>query len=129
MRRRRRMIKHLWRNHRLILEGRRARTTCQVLDERMLDCDAVTALGELHLTMLQRGINDEDSLEHLLAEATKQHESLCPHCFNGVPLPEPPLSRPMATSPGRIASNGFGVTIEERAARQHLRIDTPGGAL
>lgn len=127
MRRRRRMIDHLWKRHRLILEGRRALTIWQAIDERIKIMDPATALNDFHRTMLRRGQWDEEALKHLQNEAALRHETICPQCYSATPMPEPPMEKPLEVSRGRIAGDGYAITIDDRSLRSYVRVDSRNG--
>ncbi|MFL5329134.1 MAG: hypothetical protein ACJ8C4_09465 [Gemmataceae bacterium] len=129
MRRRKRMSRHLWRHHSLLLDGGRAHTPWQALDLRLRDTDPVATLAQFHREILKQGHSDQEAKAHLLVEAQTRHESICPHCFAAIRAPDAPPLKPMETSRGRLTGEGYAVTVSESALWPRLRIDTPSGVL
>jgi hypothetical protein len=125
-RRRRRMTDHLWAEHQLVLDGRRAVTVERLIDDRLGDAGPAAALVAAARSVLARGIRDAVSVESLQADAADQHESFCPHCFAAVPAVDLPLPRPAEVAPGRLAAGACRVVISRRNWRPWLRAEEGG---
>src|SRR5262249_21722837 len=98
------MIRHLWDEHRLVLDGRRVRepwrgvadwvedyglekdpemlARCRELAERL---DPRGGARELDRLLLRQGVDDAGARRALADEAGRQGASLCPHCYALVP--------------------------------------------
>lgn len=124
MERRHAMVQHLWNRHFLLLDGHRARSPFQVLDDRLQDPDLPATLTELNRALLARGFNDDESLEYLQEQANERHESLCPKCFSFVSSSEPPLPTPANLTTHRLSAEGCTVAVDERGCWPRLRIET-----
>jgi hypothetical protein len=131
------MVKHLWLQHRLLLDGQRARDPWAVIEEWLKN---YRAAGDRQLLVrcldLARHLDAEhgpDRLEQLLAEGTpdpfaearRQGGSLCPHCFGLLAIAEEPPVVPVTVSFGRVAAGGYRVEVSERGLVPQLSIETP----
>ena len=138
------MVKHLWQEHRLVLDGERvrepweqigdwlaeyAKTARPELLERSCELgrqlDPEEGLVRVHRLLLSNGVSDPEALANLRAAATARKATLCPHCYGLVPdRPEVPVP-PLNTSRGRLASRGYTVEVSESALRARLTVTTP----
>jgi hypothetical protein len=138
------MVKHLWDEHGLVLDGRRVRDPWAVIDDWI---DAFKERGETEMLercrtaaqrldpeqgpsrvnrlLLQRGVEGAEARRDLLAEAKGQHAALCPACFGLVPVPQevPPLR--LIRRGGRLAAGGYGVEVRETGLQTSLDVWTP----
>lgn len=142
--RRRKMMPHLWKAHRLILDGRRVREPWGLIEEwidrardrqepKLLDrcrkmvqrLDSQDAPRRFHRLLLTHGIADEEAHRALIAEAVEQHAACCPWCYGMVPVPRevPPLRLNLYR--GRLSAGGYRVEISEKALTTVLEIATP----
>jgi hypothetical protein len=145
------MVRHLWEEHRLMLDGRRARSPWRQVNRWIAEHAASgadeplgrglalvqqidPAHGLLHIDrqLLRRGLRDDDSLARLRAEAARRRAGLCPHCFAPVPLdptkfPAPDDLRPLNGAHGRLSGHGFVVEVSERGLVPMLWVETPRG--
>jgi hypothetical protein len=142
--RRRKMIKHLWDEHRLILDGRRVREPWALIKKwikrardrqkpQLLDrsrklvqrLDAEDAPRRFHRLLLTHGIADPEASRALTEEAAEQHAACCPWCYGLVPVPRevPPLRLNLYR--GRLSARGYRVEVVERRLRTFLDIVTP----
>jgi len=142
--RRRKMIEHLWNEHRLVLDSRRVREPWGLLDEwvnryceqrqpELLErCralvqrfDAEEAAQRFHRLLLSRGIADEEARRALTEKAAQQHAACCPWCYALVPVPRevPPLR--LNQYRGRLSAGGYRVEVSERGLLTSLDIVTP----
>jgi hypothetical protein len=142
--RRREMVQHLWTEHTLILDGRRARepwaliedwidkfrrkgdaellTRCRALAQRL---DAENGLQRVHRLFMKRGVADNEACAALLSEAQKNRTSLCPHCFAFVPLPREVPPFVICLSHGRLTARGYRVEIVEGGLVPRVEMETP----
>jgi hypothetical protein len=142
--RRRKMIEHLWNEHRLVLEGRRVREPWSLLEEwvdlyrekqrpellercrtlvQRLDTDEDQR--RFRRLLLARGIADEEARRVLTEEAAEQHAACCPWCYGLVPVPRevPPLRLNLYR--GRLSAGGYCIEASERGLLTLLDIVTP----
>lgn len=143
-RRRPQMIGHLWRRHRLLLDGKRVREPWRLVEdwideyartsnpEFLHRCEALAAKldaerGSARLKrMLQaRGPGHEAVLATWLADARAQHATLCPSCYIPLPLPPQEVSSRLNLARGRLSGDGYSVEVQEHGVVPHLRIETP----
>jgi hypothetical protein len=144
--RRRQMIRHLWDEHQLLLDGRRVREPWQLMEEwvegykRKTDPEALDRCRILaqridpddgpfrvQRLFLARGIDDPDGRKALLGEADERRASLCPSCFAFVPVPEEVPVRPANVWHGRLSLNGYRVEVPEKGWLARLEVDAPSG--
>jgi hypothetical protein len=142
------MTRHLWDQHRLMLDGRRVREPWRMIEDWLEDfrvegdhqtlerCrDLADRLdprdGSLRLQrlMLQHGIENDKARKALLAQARQQRASLCPHCFALVPGLGEPLLPELHCTGGLIEGGGYRVELSADGLTPRLEIDTPGGML
>jgi hypothetical protein len=138
------MMRHLWEEHRLVLDGRRVRDPWALIEE-WLDAfherpeaqwlercrvagpriDPENGLLRVQRLLQMRGINDPEVRRALLDEAKEQHAARCPRCFALTPMPReaPPLN--LIERPGRLSAHGYSVEISERGLRTYLEVRTP----
>lgn len=129
MERRNEMVQHLWNVHSLLLDGHKARSPFQVLDDRLGDPDPLAMLCELDRALLARGFHDEEARDHLIDEARERNESLCPKCFSFVGNNEPPIPDEASLSTHRLSAEGCIVSVETHGARPNVRIELPNGEI
>jgi hypothetical protein len=142
--RRREMVEHLWTQHILILDGRRARepwaliedwidkfrrkgdaellTRCRALAQRL---DAENGLLRVHRLFMKRGVADNEACAALLSDSQKNHTSLCPQCFAFVPLPREVPPFVVCLSHGRLTARGYRVEIVERGLVSRVEMEVP----
>src|SRR5438105_4613713 len=113
----REMIKHLWLEHRLLVDDGAVRDPWQLIEEwvekycRGGDPDLLArcrALGQrvdprlglrrVRRLFLAHGIDDAAAREGILAEARSRHASVCPGCYALVPAYEEAPVRPLNTA-------------------------------
>jgi hypothetical protein len=142
------MIQHLWSVHGLVLDGRRVREPWDVIDdwvrhyrvthqapllERSRElaerADPQHGLPRVYRRFLAGGLHHSEARAYLLAEATEQHGSLCPHCYALVPMPEQMPPAALSLSHGRLSAGGYRVEICEKGLFPYLEIATPGSAV
>ncbi|MBI3411566.1 MAG: hypothetical protein HY040_24825 [Planctomycetes bacterium] len=140
------MVRHLWDEHRLLLEGRRVREPWRVLDDWVVDYQlekdpAVLArcrdlarkleggegLLRLEQLLLRHGVEDADVLHHLEEKAREKDCGLCPHCFHLQPMPQSMPPDYLAMSDTVMTGAGFRLELSENGLIPILAIDGPGG--
>jgi hypothetical protein len=142
------MRDHLWQEHRLILDGRRVREPWRVIEDWLADyrmerdpallgrcrdlaqrLDAEGGLLRLYRLTLARGIDDAEARRELLAEARRQRQSLCPHCFTLVPPRDEPGPAELSVWRGRLSARGYRVEVSDSGLAAWLEVETPGQVL
>jgi hypothetical protein len=144
------LAEHLWNEHRLVLEGRRAREPWRLIQDwledyrlerdpevlrrcRELACRLDAEQGLLRLARLawQRGLEEPDMLAALLAEAERRQACLCPYCYAFVALPatEEPVPD-LVLGPGMLSSGDYTLrAVDVARLLPWLTITTPAGVL
>jgi hypothetical protein len=138
---RRDMVKHLWLQHRLLLDGQRAREPWAVVEDW---AQGYRDTGDRQLLVrcldLVRHLDAEhgaDRLQQVLAgrqrdpfaEARRCGGSLCPHCFALLRVAAEPAVVPVTLSHGRIRARGYRVEISERGLTPILTLESPQGVV
>ncbi len=138
------MIGHLWQQHRLVLDGQRARDPWRILEDWVVDyglekdadllqrCrelalqdDPAQGLARLNQLMFKHGVRERALLAELQAEAHAQHASLCPHCFQNIPMgPRKPPEQLTSTS-RRLTGFGYRIEVYDSFFLPRLDIETP----
>jgi len=138
---RRDMVKHLWLQHRLLLDGQRAREPWAVVEDWTQGYrdtgDRQFLVRGLDLARHLDAEHGADRLQQLLAgrepdpfaEARRRGGSLCPHCFALLPVAAEPAVVPATLSHGRIRARGYRVEISERGMAPVLTLETPQGVV
>lgn len=139
------LIKHLWKKHRtgydrgkiispaaaaeqLIAEG--TGDDPSSLDRAFLQtADLFPKSTRRHVLqgLASRHWRSSDQYAPLADEAGEQHAGLCPKCYAAVPEPIPELPPPLVLSHGRLAGEGFHLSVFERWGRRRIRVDRPTG--
>ncbi len=142
------MIRHLWDEHKLILDGRRVRDPWGVVEAWLIEYRA-TGDAELlercrirgeqldpeggphrvHRLLLRTGSADAEARRDLLGEARRLHASLCPWCYALAPQPReaPPLA--VNLRPGRLSAAGYAVETSSQGLWNILEIRAGGRVL
>jgi hypothetical protein len=142
------MERHLWDEHRLILDGRRVREPWRVVEDWLEDyrvegdadqlercrrlagrLDSHDGPGRLQRLMLQHGIEDARARTRLLREARDGQASLCPHCFALVPVPERRLPPTLACEHDLIEGEGYRVETSDNGLMPTLEIEIPNATV
>ncbi len=142
--RRHEMVPHLWHEHRLLLHGDRVRDPWQLIDEwiaaglRQEDPTALDRARDLAQQVdpqnggrrVQRRIaaaggKDGDAGWPRLAEAAERGASLCPHCYELVPVRSEEEPVPASLWQGRLSAHGYRVEVLESGILPMLEIETP----
>jgi hypothetical protein len=142
--RRPQMVEHLWKEHRLVLDGRRVRDPWSLVEEwldayregnnpAMLDrcrivsyrIDPEQGPPRLLRLVLAHGVNDPAAHDYLIQEARYYHASRCPHCYALVLVP--PETPPFAINEraGRLSARGYSVEVTEKKLLTSMEVRTP----
>jgi hypothetical protein len=138
------LVRHLWEQHRLLLETGRVREPWDVVGDRIADyrrtneaeyldraCDLAQALEpaegltRVHRLLLAAGSDDEEAHALLRADAQAKHGSLCPHCYTLIRLPPAVPATPVLVGGGRVEGGGYRVELTDHYVFSRLTIDTP----
>jgi uncharacterized C2H2 Zn-finger protein len=142
--RRRKMIEHLWNEHRLVLDGRRVSEPWSLI-ERWIDqyrqrqepewlersrklvqqLDADEDTRRFHRLLLAHGIADEEARRALTEEAVEQHAACCPWCYELVPVSREVPSLRLNLYRGRLSAGGYRVEVSEHGLFTSLEIVIP----
>ncbi|HEY8503847.1 MAG TPA: hypothetical protein VIL46_04655 [Gemmataceae bacterium] len=142
------LVKHLWQEHRLMLDGQRVREPWKLIEE-WLEEYAATGRAELldrsselaeqldpregavrvQRMLLRDGRGDEGVLADLREEARRRSATLCPACYALVPEPPERPVPPVTVSGGRLAGRGFRVEVSDTGLRTRLCVRTPKGTI
>lgn len=142
------MVKHLWLEHGLLVDGQTVRepwkmiedwigeyyltrdsavlAQCKALAQRI---DPANGLERVQRLFLSNRIEDSEALEKILIEARRRRSTVCPHCFGLVPAPSEIEVRPLNASHGRLSLYGYLVEVSDRGLLTHFRLETPRGVL
>jgi multisubunit Na+/H+ antiporter MnhG subunit len=142
------MLKHLWAEHRLVLDGRRVRDPwtiiedwldeyrtkgdpellerCRIVGQRI---DAEQGLARVQRLLIARGVDDPEAKRSLIEEARECHASRCPECYALVPVPREVPPYFINQYQGRLSARGYRVEIDERGWSRVLQIEAPGRLL
>lgn len=142
------MIQHLWKEHRLMLDGRRVREPWRVIEDWLEDyrvegdadalercrrladqLDAREGRSRLQRLMLQHGIEDNRLRGALLRQAQERNASLCPHCYALVPVADLPLPPPLIIEPDLIEGEGYRVETSDHGVIPTLDIEIPAATV
>jgi hypothetical protein len=142
--RRREMVQHLWNEHRLLLHGERVREPWQLIEEwvetgvRQGDAAALERARSLAQQIDQAGLRrvqrliaakegkDAEAARTFLAEAAEREASLCPYCYEQVPVPREEPPSPPSLWHGRLSARGFRVEVSEDGLVPVAEIERPG---
>ena len=141
------MIRHLWDEHRLILDSRRVREPWAVIEDWIIEyratgdagllercrlrgaqLDPEGGLHRVHRLLLRTGAADAEARRDLVAEARERHASLCPWCY--VPAPQPRESPSLAINlrPGRLSAGGYEVETGAKGIWTTLEVRAPAAS-
>jgi hypothetical protein len=138
------MFRHVWLEHRLLLDGDKARPPWELLGQWVREyrrgnhatalsrCRALAAhldprWGPLRFECLLDAENKDadDALGNLQVEAMAARVSLCPRCFGFVPTPVEHVPYGISFSHGRISAHGYMVEVSESGLVPRLVIESP----
>jgi hypothetical protein len=148
--RRPQMVRHLWQEHRLVLDGRRVRDPWTLIEEWLDACrphadpellercrraawriDPEGGPARLRRLLLARGLADPDDVHAALAEARREHSACCPWCYALVRVPNEVPALELVQRPswmsgsGRVSGRGYAVEIDEHGLQTRLEVSTP----
>jgi hypothetical protein len=138
------MVKHLWQEHRLIIDRDRVREPWKVVRDwvgeyaragraEMLDrccelaqqLDPEAGLDRVHRMLLVAGVDDAEARASVFEQAKRRQATICPHCYALVPGPPDGEASALPVGRGRLACQGYSVTLAERGAVSRLTVTTP----
>jgi hypothetical protein len=141
---RRDMVNHLWTEHGLLLHGERVREPWQLIEEwveggvRQGDATVLDRARDLarhidpragprRVTRLiaAKGGKEEEVGRTLFAEAAEHQASLCPHCYELVPVPREAPPPPASLWRGRLSAKGYRVEVSENGLISSAEVETP----
>lgn len=140
------MVQHLWSVHGLVLDGETVREPWTMIEEWLTKAaahpsepllercltfghrlDPLNGRRRVQRLALARGLADEEARRTHLAEAARLGASVCPHCYEWVPIPQEEPTRRMSVSRGRLSSLGYRVEVSEHGWFPWAEIEMPGG--
>jgi hypothetical protein len=138
------LVRHLWQEHHLILDGQSARDPWRLIEDWLDEycqnpraqllarcrafarrVDPEGGIRRVERLFLAHRIDDQAARQALLDEARVQSASLCPRCFAFVFSPEEVPALPLVLLDGRLESNGYQVEIFEQGFFSRLRVEAP----
>jgi hypothetical protein len=141
------MIRHLWQEHRLVLDRGTVREPWALIDDwleasrnggddgLLQRCEELAVLvdgveGRLRLQrrLLARGLADQYAHPALLADVRRRRASLCPWCYAAVPVADDAPPPVLQEAPGRLEAAGYALRVADRGWRPRLRLETPAAA-
>lgn len=139
------LIKHLWKKHRTAYDRGRIISPAAAAERLIAEGTgddpatldrAFLKTGDLFPDSTRRHVlqglasrhwRSSDQYAPLADEAGEAHAGLCAKCYMAVPDPIPNLPPPLTLSHGRLAGEGFHISVFERWGRRRIRIDRPNG--
>jgi hypothetical protein len=141
-------VKHLWLEHRLVLDGHEVREPWQLIEEwgheysrsgdpeLLARCRALADRldadqGRLRVerSLLAHGVKEEGARQALLVEAGRRRVSLCPRCFTFVDGPEEIPAQPLSAYGSRLSNDGYQIEIDDKGIFSRLVLQTPGQSI
>ncbi len=139
------MVRHLWDEHRLVLDGRRVREPwsivegwvgeyCHKHDADLLErcrvrgqqLDPADGLYRVHRLLLRAGAADPEARRDLIGLARDRHASLCPWCYVLAPMPREAPPAEINLRPGRLSAGEYVVETSSQGIWMTLKVQTPG---
>jgi len=141
--RRKPMVKHLWENHRLVLDGLRAREPWRLIEDWVVDygvekdpdlyhlcrdlsfqLDGEHGIFHLQQLMLKHGVDDPDARAAVFGRAQAQHASICPKCYHLLPMPTLLKSVPPNFEDREMDGAGYRLEVSDKGPVPWLTIET-----
>lgn len=130
------MVRHLWHEHGLMLERGKVRSPRRAVEELQAEHAATRDTTVLDRTSLVAGAAairawvaasnpPAEDVEPLREQAAECGMGLCPGCFAERPPSIPPLVPPLALSAGRLAGDGYAVSIGGADWIRTLTVSSP----
>jgi hypothetical protein len=138
------MREHVWKEHRLVLDGRRVREPWRLIEDWVEDyrlekegavldrcrelaqrLDPGGGLFRLQRLLLAHGVEDAEARRAVVGEAGRQGTSVCPHCFALVPLRREAEPPELSAWRGRLSGCGYRVEVSEIGLVPWLEVETP----
>jgi len=140
-------VGHLWVRHRLVFEDNKARDPHPMVDAAITaaatsanpeDLDRSFLLSRFYYpavtsrqvfqALAVRGTGDPTLTDLLLEKATEKRAGVCPVCLTAVPDPIPELLPAASVSEGRVAAEGYAVTLRDTPRGRMVTVETPSAA-
>jgi hypothetical protein len=138
------MVRHLWREHGLLMDGQSVRGPWRMIqdwveeyrldgDPKLLEqsralaqwVDPQDGLSRVHRLFLANRVTDGEALRAVREEAALDHAALCPHCYASVPVPDEALPQPLHVIGRSLAAYGYRVELSEHGLLTRLEVETP----
>jgi hypothetical protein len=142
------MLRHVWLEHRMLLDGEKARPPWELLAQWVREyrrgnhpaalarCRSLAAhldprWGQLRFECLLDATNKDtdEAPGNLQVEAAAARVSLCPRCFAFVPTPMEREPYGISFSHGRLSAHGYKVEVSESGLVPRLSIGSPSGGI
>jgi hypothetical protein len=140
------LAKHLWEEHRLLLNGDQVRDPWQQIEVWLYEynrtgevnwldkscdlgqqIDPDQGLFRVHRLLVMTGKSDARLQAKLRSDALQNRSTLCPNCYTMIPEGTEQTPVPMTISGGRIAGQGYNVEVSDHQLTSWLLINTPEG--
>jgi hypothetical protein len=142
------MVKHLWTDHGLLLDGWKVRTPWRQIESWVRDfrrsgqpvlldrcrelarkADPVEGMPRLQRLFLRRGIDDPEARQTFLRQAALLQATICPRCYGLVPTLANIQPRPLNQSHGRLSQAGYCAELSELGLVPQLLVELPGSTI
>ena len=139
------LVRHLWGEHHLILDGQSARDPWRLIEDWLDEycqsprpqllarcrafarrVDPEGGIRRVERLFLAHRIEDQAARRALLDEARTRSASLCPRCFAMLFSPEEIPARSLTFVNGRLEGEGYQVAIIEQGFFSRLIVEAPG---
>jgi hypothetical protein len=140
------MVRHLWVQHGLLLDGARVREPWEIIEDLLTayakrkdiallarcfeladHADPRQGAERVRLRLQARGLRPAG--DEALRQAQESGSTLCPRCRAEMPVPGDPAPRPLTVSRGRLAGAGYVVEVSESGTVPVLEVRTPSVVL
>ena len=140
------MERHLWQEHRLVLDGLQVRDPWEVVEQwatRARDephwrdrcrlaaqrLDPVAGLERVERLLLLHHTAEPERHATYLRRATHEHAAVCPWCYALVPVPQQLAPQEVIIEDNQLLASGYEVRLSERGLAPAVRLIHPGESL